>query len=70
MLKVGSPFAIGKRDVTLQAPRLPLSSVPYAAGVVILQTIAEIIGQPGIETIFIHAALKNVDVMHKELAES
>jgi len=44
--------------------------VPYAAGVVILQTLAEIIGQPGIETIFIHAALKNVDVMHKELAES
>jgi len=67
MLKVGSPFAIGKRDVTLQAPRLPLSSVPYAAGVVILHALAEIICQPGIETLFVHVALKNVDVVHKGL---
>jgi hypothetical protein len=43
--------------------------VPYAAGVVILQTLSEIICQPGIESLFIHAALKNVDVVHR-LAES
>ena len=70
LLKVRSTGSTPKGNVGLQVPGVPFGCMRHTPGIVALETLAQIVRQPGIESPLIRVALEDVDVVHKRLAES